>query len=76
MLACLAYNLLLMSYPGLRPSSRRPSPVYVPRVFGFKVYSNPPAKSIEALEEGYKKDQQSAQTEKSAEPPVQGGAGQ
>ena len=49
-------HLLLMSYPALRPSSRRPSPEYIPRVFGFKVHSDPPAKSIAALEEGYNKE--------------------
>ena len=30
-------HLLLMQYPALRPSPPRPSPKYVPRVFGFKI---------------------------------------
>ena len=30
-------HLLLMQYPALRPSPPRPSPKYVPKVFGFKI---------------------------------------
>jgi casein kinase II subunit beta len=50
-------HLLLMQYPALRPSSRRPTPGYVPRVFGFRVRSQnaPPPRSVDALEADYKK---------------------